>query len=373
MAQLVAHLLCKQGVRGSSPLGSTTRSAGTPGVRVTRHRGSTTLRSTILTILALLTGLLSGCDEVPPPEAEQPRAPARLSGTPSYDAGAEPARAVLPLVPADATTLTVIDLDEVRRQLGVPDLTGEALMTDRTRFWRRAASDAPLLTDGLLRPEASRLDLDHGFGEDDVDWEAHFTGPSGNGYVVALRPGLDLTPVKRAVADGVAGLAGATLDTRRHLLTSGTTEDAARSWATDPTVVGLVGDDAEATYVHRGCVPLADALGPDADAGQSERLAAAVEDLEPLDAFAVEFGDHLATVRMTTGRTDLFDRLHLGDRWPAPDVDRAFRNGVGDPASGRIGYDVPRPPLAARLVLGDELPFAVCDDAGSPLRQPTGP
>ena len=28
MAQLVAHLLCKQGVRGSSPLGSTNDEAG---------------------------------------------------------------------------------------------------------------------------------------------------------------------------------------------------------------------------------------------------------------------------------------------------------------------------------------------------------
>ncbi|NYD39972.1 hypothetical protein [Nocardioides panaciterrulae] len=323
-------------------------------------------------VSAALLLALAGCDDVPPPDADSSAPPARLSGTPAYDAGAEPAEAVLPLVPADATTLTVTDLDEVRRQLGVPDLTGADLRTDRSEFWARAATEAPLLTEGQLRPETSRLDLDYGFTEDDVDWEAHFRGPDGTGYVLALRPGLDLEPVRRAVRDGVAGLAGARVVAGEHLVVSGTTADSVASWATDPAVVGLVGDRAEATYVRRGCVPLTDALGPDADAEQQDRVAARVTQLDGLDAFAVSFGDHLATVRMATGRTDLFDRLHLGDHWPAGEFGEAFRNGVGDPATGRIGYQVPRPALAARLVLGEELPFAVCDEV-TPIPEPTGP
>ena len=367
--------VCKQGVRGSSPLGSTSPAAGSSGSWSADHRTYDVRRATgLLAALAgllLACSLLVGCDDVPPPQADSSQGPARLTGTPSYDARAEPAEAVLPLVPGDATTLAVTDLDEVRRQLGVPDLTSQDLMRDRSQVGERAGPETPLLTDGVLRAQASLLALDYGFGEDDVDWEAHFTGPSGSGFVLALRPGLDLAPVRRAVADGVAGLTGATLDRDRHLLTSGTPDDAAQSWATDPTVVELVGGEAESTYLRRGCVPLADALGPQAGAEQQDRVAAAVEDLDQLDAFAVAFGDHLATVRVARDRTDLFDRLHLGDRWPATDFGHAFRSGVADPATGRLGYDVPWPPLAARLVLGEELPFAVCDEV-TPIPEPTG-
>ena len=322
-------------------------------------------------VSAVLLLALAGCDDVPPPDADRSAAPARLSGTPSYDPRAEPAEAVLPLVPATATTLSVTDLDEVRRQLGVPDLTSEDPMTDRSGFWARAETDAPLLAEGLLRAGGSRLALDYGFTEDDVDWEAHFRGPDGSGWVLGLRPGLDLGPVRRAVGDGVAGLAGARVVAGEHLLVSGTAADAHESWATDPAVVGLVGERAEATYVRRGCVPFTDALGPDAGGDQQERVAGRVSELDGLDAFAVSFGDHLATVRLAAGRTDLFDRLHLGDHWPAHAFGEAFHSGVADPATGRIGYDVPRPPLAARLVLGEELPFAVCN-AVTPVPEPTG-
>ncbi len=54
----------------------------------------------------------------------------------------------------------------------------------------------------MLRPVNSELMLDHGFTQDDVDWEAHFTGPDGNGYVLAFRPDLDMAGVASAVADG---------------------------------------------------------------------------------------------------------------------------------------------------------------------------
>ncbi|MGZ4449590.1 MAG: hypothetical protein ACXVW4_07315, partial [Nocardioides sp.] len=317
---------------------------------------------------ALLT-LATGCGSDAPPAPPVVPPPARLSGHPAYAPQDEPALAVLPLVPADATTLTVTDLDRVRAQLGVPEMTSADPVTDRTAFWERAASAAPLLTDGLLRADGSRLMLDYGFTEDDVDWEAHFSGPDGAGWVLGLRPDLPLDGVRRAVQDGVGPLAGAQLDATDHLLTSGAASDGADSWATDPAFVGLLGAPTEATYVHRGCLPLDDALGPDATQADRDRVTTHQDltDLQPLDAVVLELGDHVATVRMPVGRTDLFDRLHLGEWWPreeGPAFATSFTDGVGDPATGRIGYHVPHPGVAVGLVLGETLPFGVCDSAG---------
>ncbi|WP_344148934.1 hypothetical protein [Nocardioides koreensis] len=312
---------------------------------------------------------------MPPPTADAPSPPARLAGTPAYDAHEEPAEAVLPLVPATATTLTVVDLDEVRRQLGVPDLTSDDLMSDRSAFWERARTEAPMLTDGMLREDTSELMLDHGFTEDDVDWEAHFTGPEGSGYVLAFRPDLDMDAVAGAVGARVGPLDGGRVLREDHLVVSGVADDGVASWATDPTVAPLVGEPAEATYLRRGCVPFADALGPDATAEDQDAVLARhdVTDLEPLDAVAVSFGDHLATVRLGRDRTDLFDRLHLGDDWPvaSPSFEDGFARGVGDPTTGRIGYDVPHPAVAAGLALTETLPFAVCNSV-TPIPQPTG-
>jgi hypothetical protein len=326
-------------------------------------------------VVGLVVGLGAGCNDVPPPDAGDPTPPARLAGTPSYDARREPAEAVLPLVPATATTLTLTDLDGVRRQLGVPDLTSEDLLSDRSEFWRRAETEAALLTAGMLREVGSTLMLDYGFTEDDVDWEAHFTGPDGNGFVLGMRPDLDLAGVTRAVADGVGPLAGARVLPDRHLVVSGTTDDAALSWATDPAIVPLVGEPAEATYLRRGCVPLAEALGPDASAEDQDAVLVRhdVTDLDELAGFAVAFGDHLATVRLGRDRADLFARRDLAEGWPGrdPAFGAGFTGAAGDPTTGRIGYDVPRPPVAVGLVLTEELPFAVCNET-TPIPEPTG-
>lgn len=329
---------------------------------------------------ALLALALSGCREVPPPDVEPTGPPARLAGSPSYDAGLAPAAAVLALVPASAVTLTVTDLDEIRAELGVPDLTSADLMTDRSAFWRRAEAEAPLLAAGMLREDNSELMLDYGFTEDDVDWEAHFAGPDGSGFVLGFRPDQDMGEVTRATRDGVGGLAGARVDAAEHLVLSGTTAHGADSWATDATLVDLVTERSDATYVRRGCVPLAEALGPEATQEDQAGVLAAhdVTALDPLDAFAVEFGDHLATVRMSPDRADLFERLHLADDWPqgrdgsgTPAFADGFASGVGDPASGRIGFDVPHPPVAVRLTLLETLPFGVCDEV-VPIPEPTG-
>jgi hypothetical protein len=225
----------------------------------------------------------------------------------------------------------------------------------------------------MLRADNSEFLLDHGFTQDDVDWEAHFTGPEGNGYVVAFRPDLALGSVSRAVDAGAGPLDGARVIAEDHLVVAGTAEAGEGVWASDPTWTGLVGEPAEATYLRRGCIPLNDALGPDAGVEEQQDLLSKhpVTNLDDLPGFTVAFGDHNATVRMEPNRNDLFDRIDLGRHWPVPGFGDAFRSGVGDPGSGRIGYGVPRPAQAAALTLLEELPFAVCNEV-TPIAEPTG-
>jgi hypothetical protein len=326
-------------------------------------------------VAAVVALAVTACGaDIPPPDAQpSPVHSPTTTAHPPFDAGLEPAEAALALVPGSATTVTVTDFDEIRKDLGVPELTSEDPVSDRFDFWERARTEAPLLAEGVLRADSSEFMLDYGFTQDDVDWEAHFTGPDGNGYVVALRPDLDLRAVARAVEAGAGPLDGARVIADDHLVVSGTAESGEGVWASDPTWTGLVGEPAEATYLRRGCVPLNEALGPDAGAEEQQDLLAQhpVTNLDDLAGFAVTFGDHNATVRMGANRDDLFDRLDLARDWPAPDFRGAFRSGVGDPGSGRIGYDVSRPDLAAALTLLEELPFAVCNEV-TPVAEPTG-
>jgi len=322
-----------------------------------------------------VAALTIGCGpEIPPPDAQpSPAHSPTTTAHPLYDAALEPAEAALAMVPGSATTVTVTDFDEIRTDLGVPDLTSADPVSDRFDFWERARTEAPLLTEGLLRADNSEFLLDYGFTQDDVDWEAHFTGPEGNGYVLALRPDLDLGPVARAVDAGVGPLDGARVIAQDHLVVSGIAEAGEGVWAHDPTWTGLVGEPAEATYLRRDCIPLDVALGPDAGAEEQQDLLDnhPVTNLDDLPGFTVAFGHHNATVRMEPNRDDLFDRLDLGRDWPVEDFASTFRSGVGDPGTGRIGYDVPRPAQAASLTLLEELPFAVCNEV-SPVAEPTG-
>jgi hypothetical protein len=326
-------------------------------------------------LLLPVVALAVGCGpEIPPPDAQPSPAHSPTSTVhPLFDAGLEPAEAALAMVPGSATTVTVTDFDEIRMDLGVPELTSEDPVSDRTRFWERARTEAPLLAEGLLLADNSEFMLDYGFTQDDVDWEAHFTGPDANGYLLALRPDLDLAPVARAVEAGAGPLEGARLIAEDHLVVSGVAEPGEGVWAHDPTWSGLVGPPAEATYLRRDCIPLTDALGPDAGAEVQQDLLARhpVTNLDDLPGFTVSFGHHNATVRMERNRDDLFDRLDLGRDWPVPGFASVFRTGVGDPGTGRIGYDVPKPAEAARLTLLEELPFAVCNQT-TPVPEPTG-
>ena len=338
-------------------------------------------RGVRIRVLAAAVGVLplvlAGCGEEP--ALRPPPVPLHPAATvPPYDdeAGFPAGQAALSLVPAAAEVVTITDFDEARTQLGVPELTSEDLMTDRTAFWERAPRETVLLAGGMLLPHTSELMLDHGFTQDDVDWEAHFTTPSGPGWILGFRPDLDMTRVEGAVDAGVAGLGGADVDADRHLASVGMATSG-ETWGDRPGIADLTNDvEAESTYYRSGCVPLAEALGPDAGAAEQEAVVAAHDpaDLGPLDAFGLSFVDGLATARLGLGRGDLFDRSALAADFPttgptgfADGFDRA----VVDPSSGRIGYTVVDTAAAAALTLTDALPFAVCDEV-RPMEVPTG-
>ncbi|WP_457208637.1 hypothetical protein, partial [Nocardioides sp. P5_C9_2] len=103
----------------------------------TRLPRRTTTRLTGLVVVLPL--LLGGCGDEPRPtpqalaEAPEPTVPAYGTDD-SLPAG----QAALSLVPADATLVTVTDFDASRRALGVPDLTSDDLVRDRTDYWERA-------------------------------------------------------------------------------------------------------------------------------------------------------------------------------------------------------------------------------------------
>ena len=327
------------------------------------------MRALLLALLA--PALLAACGSPEPPAAPRTVASVAPQPAPAYDEEAEPAEAVLSLVPQSADVVTVVDWDQVRAQLGQPDLTSEDLMTDRSAFWERAGTEAALLTEGLLREDSSTFELDYGFTQDDVDWEARWTGEDGPGFALAFRPDLELAGVRRAIDDGTGPLAGATLDADHGLVASGTAD--ADVWANEETWAPLLAEPASATYLHRGCVPLNTALGPDADVEDQDALLAEhpVTTLDDLAGFVVSYGDHQATVRVEPGRTDLFERLRIGEDWPSGEFASTYVNGAADPSSGRIGYSLPRPPAGAALALLEELPFGVCDEV-VPLAEATG-
>jgi hypothetical protein len=328
--------------------------------------------------VVLSTAVLAGCSA---PASPGPKAsPAPTAVPPALQLPDHPTSDVwrgLALVPADAEVVTLTDLDQIRVRFGVPDLSSDDTMTERSAFWERADRDAALLTDGVLRPEASRLWLDHGISEDDVDWEVHFTGPAGSGYVVAFRPDLDMRRVRGALQE--KSLRGADVLADRHLLVKGTAEDGERVWAAEPLLPELTDDQTESAYLRRGCVPVHTALGDDATVEDIDDLLKKQDPhhLRPLEAFSVSFIGEIVTARIGGGRIDLLDRADLSEVWPRTTGDAlTFRDGfvgepVDDPSTGRIGYRVTNPRAAASVTLEELLPFAVCNDV-VPIEEPTG-
>jgi len=279
---------------------------------------------------ALLTvPVLAGCGGH---DAAQPRPTPSVTSSPApaYDAALAPAQAVLALVPHAATTLSVTDFDQVRAQYGARP--GDA------GFWKQAGAHSPLLSTDMLRPYAGQL---HGFTPDDVAWEAHYSGAdaASTGWVLGLSGSTDMAAVQQAVRAGVGPLGGAVVDATDRIVSSRALPETDPRW-TD--LADLVGPEAQSTYVARGCLP---------GDTQGQRL-------EPLDAYAVSFGETLATAYLGVDRDDLFLRMRLGDQVPAFRAD--FVHGAADPGSGRIGYTMTDPVDAAQLALRSKLPFAVC-------------
>jgi hypothetical protein len=338
-----------------------------------------TLRLTrgLLASSVLVTGLVSctGSDgaEPRPAPTTTPTVPAALEvdePRPVRDP-----RQALAFVPESAETVTITDFDMVRARFGVPDLTSDDLMTDRTAFWERYDRESVALTDGLLRERHSTYWLDHGFTQDDVDWEARWTGPDGPGYVVAFRPDLEMERVRGALEE--KELRGAELLAPQRLLVKGAADEGEVVWATDADLVGLTDTEAESTYLHKGCVPLQAALGPGATYEDQAAVLARhdVEDLLPLEAFSIGFDDQTATARIGAGRLDALERQALLDGWPVTGsigLDDAFDGmPVADPGTGRIGLRVANPRAAALVTMTEMLPFAVCDEV-VPFEEPTG-
>lgn len=324
----------------------------------------------------LATVVLAGCSAPARPPAAEPsptEIPASLE-LPDHPTGQ--AWRALALVPAEATVVTLTDFDAIRARFGVPDLTSDDLMADRSVFWERTRAEAVLFTDGLLTDEHSRFWLDHGFTEDDVDWEVRFQGPAGAGYVVSFRPGLPMQRVQRAL--GEKALAGASVMAKEHLLVKGIAEDGDPVWASDPALPDLTDDGAESAYLRRGCIPVRTALGDDATAEDQGKLIGELDprNLEELTAFSVSFGDGLATARLGAGRGDLIARGEITEAWPRVATAMGFADGfrgdvLNDPSTGRIGLRPRAPQAAAAVTMADLLPFAICD-AIEPWEEPTG-
>ena len=307
--------------------------------------------------------LLAGCsdDEDDP---KPPAAPVVETTPPTYDPSLEPAAAVLALVPDDAARLAVTDYDQIRLQLGAPDLSAMTA-PERATYWDDVDNESAALIEGVLRADDEKLREDYGFSQDDVDWEAHFGGAEGEqGWVLKFRDDLDMTEVQRAVDDEVGPLAGVQVAVNEHVIGMGTTSDLEQSWAADAELAPLVGLPATATYLERECIPFDDAYGEGMHDQLASGPAADLAGLEEVSSFSVSFGGHLATARLGPARDDTFARARLADTLPEgePSFGDGFQRPVADPASGRIGYALGDPRIAVGLTLERRLPFALCAD-----------
>lgn len=316
-------------------------------------------RTWAASLLLVLSPLLVGCGDEPEPEVVPgPAAPAAPPLV--YDPTLEPAAAVLVIVPESAEVLEVTDFEELRLQGGYGDLSSGSDAATLARFWQQVEQDAPLLRTPLLRqPDAGYAEL--GFTEADVSWEARFSGPDGDGYVVKFRDDLPMAGVRRAAERATGALAGATVVADAHVAALGATAEGSESWAADPDLRELVGEVGGSTYVARSCLSSATAFGAD-PAGLAPAPAEDLAALQDLGPFSVTFGGELATARLGEPRDDIFERVRLSETLASSgtELGSAFREPVGDPAGGRIGYTLGDAPAAAALTRDGQLAFAVC-------------
>ncbi|MDR7313033.1 hypothetical protein J2S40_004091 [Nocardioides luteus] len=295
-------------------------------------------RWSVAVLAAGLTLALAGCggdDEPKRPEA----APTETT-VPVYAADMDPVMAAMTLVPASAKTLAVTDYDEVKSLFGFDDVTGKSNPAKQNELWSRADKEAAQVSGGVLRDVDQQLLDKYDWGAADVVWEARFTGGKG-GFVIKVPDRIKPGP---AIKAGVGPLKGAKFDRETHLITKHTAAPGDENWASEETMTAVAGGPATSTYVVKGC----------AEGGPKEKTR-----LAPVEAYSVEFGGGLATLRLGEDRDDLFHRLKLGDRVAA--YKKTFTHGVADPSTGRIGFRVKNPVTAATLVTSKPVPFAVCD------------
>ena len=303
-------------------------------------------------------GALAACSSEPKPVYQDEPEP--QSVVTEYDASREPSAAVLALVPEGAQQLSVTDFDQLRLVLGFGTLKTSSPAPERQRFWTLARASAALST-GLLRPVAGRLMSEFRFGQDDVAWEATYTGEA-SGWIIALHDDVPMANIARAVTAGVGPLKGAVVDADRHLVSSSALPDAADSWGADADLVALTGREAVATHVQRSCLDFDAVFGSGMQAALAAAPAAELRKLDELDAFAVALGTELVTIQLGQDRDDVFERARLAEVMPRldPEFGLVMTRGVADPSTGRIGYTLSDPALAAQLTRAGKLPFAVC-------------
>lgn len=289
----------------------------------------------LVAALCAVEVMASGCGESRPHPLAAEASP---SIVPAYADTMPPTKAVMALVPSTASTLAVTDLDQAKVLLGAESVTGHAPDGDQRAMWGRIDHETPQVTAGLLRGVDAELRGHYGWGAADVRWQASFTG----GFAIRVA---DSVQPQRAIQAGLGPLKGAAYDAARHLITKGTVTVGSPSWASDPAMVAIAPGPAASTYVAKGCTN--DVPG----AGDDSRL-------QPLRAYSVEFGGGIATVRLGSGREDVFERMGLGAGVPA--YAQTFTHGVADPGSGRMGFRLSDPVLAASLVTREPLPFAAC-------------
>lgn len=315
-------------------------------------------------VTAALVATLAGCSDDPEPVDVGPLGGTPVTMAPTFDGTAEASAAVLALVPTAAVDLAVTDLDQIRLQLGVPDLTGADPARERDRFWARAEQEAPLLLGGMLREVDDQLSRDYGWSQDDVAWEAHFGGPDGVGWALKIRDDLPMGDIIRAVDAGVGPLEGAVVRGADHLVVSNAAVDPTQSWAAEPELEALVGTSGSATYLSRDCIDFEGLFGAGVKDSLAPSPSADVARLQELGAYSITFGGELATARLGAARSDVFERMRLSETLPETDpaFELAFRRGAADPLGGRIGWDLGDPVIAGQLALEKQLPFAICAD-----------
>lgn len=314
-----------------------------------------------LVCATLVTGF-AACSDDPEPVYQDDTAPQAVVR--EYDASLEPSAAVLSLVPAGATSLTVTDFDQLRLVLGFGSLDSASPPEERETFWRRAGRTATLSL-GLLRDVDEQLRADFGFSRDDVAWEASWEGEQ-SGWALAFHDSVPMRAVQRAVRAGVGPLRGAVVDADRHLVTSARPPAGDQSWGAVPEMAALTGREAISTFVDRSCRDFDDVFGDGMEASLAKAPKAALRAIDELEAWSVALGAELVTVQLGPDRGDAFDRVRLADVMPRtdPDFGTVMDRGVADPSSGRLGYTLRDPRGAAELTKARQLPFAVCRSLG---------